>query len=110
MDMLKLREDIVGKRALNRIRNRNAILTAARECFRENGYDNTTIRDIVRRTGLAAGTFYNYFSSKQDIFAALLTDFLTHLNTDMSHYRRSAGSTRDFIYYAYSGALLVHRT
>ncbi|MDX5327190.1 MAG: TetR/AcrR family transcriptional regulator [Marinobacter sp.] len=101
MDMLKLSEDVGGKRAMNRIRNRNAILVAARECFRENGYDNSTIRDMVRRTGLAAGTFYNYFSSKQDIFAALLTDFLGHLNEDMSRYRRSASSTRDFIYYAY---------
>jgi len=101
MDMLKLNDAVGGKRALNRIRNRNAILVAARECFRENGYDNSTIRDMVRRTGLAAGTFYNYFSSKQDIFAALLTDFLTHLNEDMSRYRRAASSTRDFIYYAY---------
>ncbi|WP_342632318.1 TetR/AcrR family transcriptional regulator [Marinobacter alkaliphilus] len=101
MDMLKLSDNVGGKRAMNRIRNRNAILVAARECFCENGYDNSTIRDMVRRTGLAAGTFYNYFSSKQDIFAALLTDFLSHLNEDMSRYRRSASSTRDFIYYAY---------
>lgn len=101
MDMLSLREEVSGKRAMNRIRNRNAILTAARECFRENGYDNSTIRDIVRRTGLAAGTFYNYFSSKQDIFAALLTDFLSHLNHDMSRHRRTASSTRDFIHNAY---------
>lgn len=101
MDMLNLSEQVSGKRALNRIRNRNAILAAARECFRENGYDNSTIRDIVRRTGLAAGTFYNYFSSKQDIFAALLADFITHLNADMSRYRRMASSTRDFIHHAY---------
>lgn len=101
MDMLSLREEVSGKRALNRTRNRNAILAAARECFRENGYDNSTIRDIVRRTGLAAGTFYNYFSSKQDIFAALLADFLSHLNSDMSRHRRTASSTRDFIYNAY---------
>lgn len=101
MDMLNSNEQGSGKRALNRIRNRNAILAAARECFRENGYDNSTIRDIVRRTGLAAGTFYNYFSSKQDIFAALLADFITHLNADMSRYRRTASSTRAFIHHAY---------
>ncbi|WP_372964598.1 TetR/AcrR family transcriptional regulator [Marinobacter sp.] len=101
MDMLNLSQDTTGKRALNRIRNRNAILLAARDCFQEHGYDNTTIRDIVRRTGLAAGTFYNYFSSKQDIFAALLTDFLTALNSDMSAYRHSAKSTEEFIHSTY---------
>src|SRR5690554_3037229 len=101
MDLLQSGEQALGKRELNRRRNHQAILDAARECFRERGYDNSTIRDMVRRTGLAAGTFYNYFSSKQDIFAALLTDFLSHLNEDMSRYRRSASTTRDFIYFAY---------
>ena len=69
MDMLQSSEEVAGKREQNRIRNRGAILHAARECFRERGYENSTIRDIVRRTGLAAGTFYNYFSSKQEILS-----------------------------------------
>ncbi|AZT84236.1 MAG: TetR/AcrR family transcriptional regulator [Marinobacter sp.] len=101
MDMLQTTDDAVGKRETNRIRNRNAILAAARECFREKGYDNSTIRDIVRRTGLAAGTFYNYFSSKQDIFAALLTDFLNRLNTDLNQYRQTSATARDFIHTTY---------
>lgn len=101
MDMLQTGEAVAGKRERNRIRNHKAILDAARECFREKGYDNATIRDIVRRTGLAAGTFYNYFSSKQDIFAALLTDFLTNLNDSLTRYRRTADTTEDFIHYAY---------
>lgn len=101
MDMLETKKEVTGKRESNRIRNRRAILDAARECFRERGYDNSTIRDIVRRTGLAAGTFYNYFSSKQDIFAALLTDFLGRLNHNLTECRRSADSADNFIYFAY---------
>lgn len=101
MDMLDTKPEATGKREFNRIRNRSAILDAARECFRERGYDNSTIRDIVRRTGLAAGTFYNYFSSKQDIFAALLTDFLSGLNHNLTECRKSANSAEDFIYFAY---------
>ena len=101
MDMSEPKKEASGKRELNRMRNRKAILDAARECFRERGYDNSTIRDIVRRTGLAAGTFYNYFSSKQDIFAALLTDFLSQLNHNLTESRQVAGSTEDFIYFAY---------
>lgn len=101
MDMSDTKKEAYGKREFNRIRNRKAILDAARECFREHGYDNSTIRDIVRRTGLAAGTFYNYFSSKQDIFAALLTDFLGQLNHNLTESRKAASSAEDFIYFAY---------
>lgn len=97
MDMPCRESNRRGKRERNRIHNRNAILISARKCFSEQGYDNTTIRDIVRRTGLAAGTFYNYFSDKRDIFAALLTDFLHQLNSNISALRHSASSDQDFI-------------
>ncbi|KAA1174932.1 TetR/AcrR family transcriptional regulator [Marinobacter salinexigens] len=101
MDMLHSSDQIPGKRELNRIRNRQAILSAARECFRDKGYDATTIRDIIRQTDLAAGTFYNYFSNKQDIFSDLLTHFFTQLNESLSQNRRQSNNTRDFIHNAY---------
>ena len=61
----------LGKREQTKVQNRIAILNAAREVFGELGYDNVTVRDIVRRTGLAAGTFYNYYNSKEEVAAAL---------------------------------------
>jgi AcrR family transcriptional regulator len=61
----------VGKREQTKVQNRQAILDAAREVFGELGYDTATVRDIIRRTGLAAGTFYNYYRSKEEVFAAL---------------------------------------
>ncbi|MDX1635722.1 MAG: TetR/AcrR family transcriptional regulator [Marinobacter sp.] len=90
-----------GKRERNRIQNRRAILLSALECFRELGYEQTTIRDIVRRTDLAAGTFYNYFSNKADIFSALLTDYLDGLNRNLTKARHAAGTDEDFIHSAY---------
>lgn len=60
-----------GKREQTKVQNRQSILDAAREVFGELGYDVATVRDIIRRTGLAAGTFYNYFKSKEEVFAAL---------------------------------------
>ncbi|MDP3660742.1 TetR/AcrR family transcriptional regulator [Phenylobacterium sp.] len=60
-----------GKREQTKLQNRNAILDAARQVFGEMGYDAATVRDIIRRTGLAAGTFYNYYRSKEEVFAAL---------------------------------------
>ena len=64
----------VGKREQTKVQNRAAILDAAREVFGELGYDNATVRDIIRRTGLAAGTFYNYYRSKEEVAAALSDD------------------------------------
>ena len=63
-----------GKREQTKLANRQAILDAAREVFSELGYEATTVRDIIRRTGLAAGTFYNYFRSKDEVHAALADD------------------------------------
>ena len=64
----------VGKREQTKVQNRQAILDAAREVFGELGYETATVRDIIRRTGLAAGTFYNYYRSKEEVFAALADD------------------------------------
>lgn len=61
----------VGKRELTKVQNRQAILDAAREVFGELGYEASTVRDIIRRTGLAAGTFYNYYKSKDEVYVAL---------------------------------------
>jgi AcrR family transcriptional regulator len=61
----------VGKREQTKVQNRQAILDAARQVFGEIGYETATVRDIIRRAGLAAGTFYNYYRSKEEVFAAL---------------------------------------
>src|SRR5439155_26452791 len=50
-----------GRREATKQANRPAILDAARDVFAQLGYGAATVRDIVRRTDLATGTFYNYF-------------------------------------------------
>jgi AcrR family transcriptional regulator len=61
-----------GRREQTKAQNRADILAAAREVFTELGYDAATVRDIVRRTSLASGTFYNYFEDKEAVFHELL--------------------------------------
>jgi len=51
---------------------RRKILEAAEQCFSEFGYSEASVAEIVRRSGLAQGTFYNYFDSKKEIFTALI--------------------------------------
>ena len=64
----------LGKREVTKAANRLAILEAAQAVFGELGYEAATVRDIIRRTGLASGTFYNYFRSKEELFEALSDD------------------------------------
>jgi AcrR family transcriptional regulator len=63
-----------GRREERKAQNRAKLLVAARKVFGEKGYGEATARDIVRETDLASGTFYNYFTDKQDVFTALLDE------------------------------------
>lgn len=56
-----------SKREQNRARNREATLNAARLVFVESGYMAATVRDIIGRTDLSPGRFYNDFPKKRDI-------------------------------------------
>ena len=51
---------------------RQRILPAAEQCFGEHGYAEASVAEIVRRSGVAQGSFYNYFESKAAIFAELI--------------------------------------
>ncbi|MDB4975231.1 MAG: transcriptional regulator, TetR family [Myxococcaceae bacterium] len=66
--------DKTSKRELTKLRNRAVILDAARLVFVEIGYDAATVRDIVARTKLAPGTFYNYFPDKHSVLLALVEE------------------------------------
>lgn len=52
----------------------NLILRAAEINFLENGYHKTTVADITKKAGVAAGTFYLYFPSKISLYQHLLLD------------------------------------
>jgi len=57
-----------GERTLRKI------LDAAREEFGEHGFSDTSIVGITQRAGVALGTFYTYFDSKESLFQALVRD------------------------------------
>ncbi|MGE4589925.1 MAG: TetR/AcrR family transcriptional regulator [Acidaminococcaceae bacterium] len=51
---------------------RNEIIDAAEQLFYSAGYDETSVSDIVKAIGVAQGTFYNYFTSKEAVLEALV--------------------------------------
>ncbi len=48
---------------------RSEILRVARKVFEERGFLDTRVADIVAAAGVAQGTFYSYFDSKEAVFA-----------------------------------------
>lgn len=51
---------------------KNEILDVAEELFRTKGYEATTTTDILNKAGIARGTLYNYFRSKDDVLNAVI--------------------------------------
>ena len=49
--------------------------------FEERGFHGVRVDDVVRRAGISHGTFYLYFSNKEDLFKALLLDALRDMET-----------------------------
>src|SRR3954454_18577602 len=80
-----------GRREERKAQNREKLLTAARKVFSEKGLGEATARDIVRETDLASGTFYNYFSDKEDAFRALLGQMAEQSRALVRAQRRAAG-------------------
>ena len=52
------------------------LLEAGMVEFEERGFHGVRVDDVVRRAGISHGTFYLYFSNKEDLFKALLKDAL----------------------------------
>lgn len=51
---------------------KNEILDAAGILFSEKGYDDTSVTDIMNAVGIAKGTLYHHFKSKENIMDALI--------------------------------------
>ena len=54
-----------------RAERREQILTGARRCFAANGYEGATVAKLEHEIGLSRGAIFNYFGSKDELFAEL---------------------------------------
>lgn len=86
-----------GKREQTKAANRDAILASAREVFGSHGFAATTVRDIIRATGLASGTFYNYFKSKEEVFQAIHDESALRIRPRLRSERIRARNVEEFI-------------
>ena len=80
----------MGRREEKKIQARKDILNAAVQQFRKNGFQATSIADIMAASNMGLGTFYNYFSSKEDILRSLLNQLTAELSEQMRDLRSSS--------------------
>jgi AcrR family transcriptional regulator len=60
-------------------RTRAALAAAAREVFERDGFTDARVTDIAEHAGVAHGTFYSYFDSKEDVFRTVILEFMEDL-------------------------------
>jgi AcrR family transcriptional regulator len=87
----------VGRREQTKAANRAAILEAGRRVFGDVGFGAASVRDIIRGTDLAAGTFYNYFPDKESVFRALVDEVGIEARARVRAARRNATTRAGFI-------------
>ncbi|MCM3025125.1 TetR/AcrR family transcriptional regulator [Heyndrickxia ginsengihumi] len=50
------------------------VMNIARQLFVNNGFQTTSIQEIIEQSGISKGTFYNYFSSKKELLISIIND------------------------------------
>lgn len=69
---VRMKEGIVVGHSKEAEERKKEILDIAEELFTAKGYDNTSTTDILDRVGIARGTIYYHFKSKEEILDALI--------------------------------------
>ncbi len=88
----------INKRQQNKANNWSLIINAGIKVFLEKGISNATVRDIIRKTSLASGTFYNYFKSKEEVLIAALDESAIEIGQELRSQRKDAKNLEEFIY------------
>ena len=74
----------MGRKAGAETNKREDILAAALSLFMEQGFDGTSVRDIMRQAGGEIGLFYYYFKNKDDAFNQVLDRFFAGYEADFA--------------------------
>jgi AcrR family transcriptional regulator len=85
-------------------KTRKSIIDNARKLFSKRGFDQTTTRDIASRAGIAAGTLFNYFPSKESLGMEIVAEALEQARDDFEKLRRGEESlAEDLFLYVVTG-------
>jgi len=79
------------------LNNRNKIKKAAVEVISKKGFFNTRMQDIADEAGLAVGTIYNYFSSKDEVLSYIFKNEMKRRMEYMSELKKENLTIKEFL-------------
>src|SRR5215469_646563 len=87
-----------------KVATRQRILTVAAKLFARVGWERATTRSIATSAGIAAGTLFNYFPSKEAIAVTLISDALAKAKEEFEERRRRGASLEEDLFsYIWTG-------
>ena len=90
--------EILGKREFHKQQIRERILQESLILFTDNGFEKTTVSDIVENCDIARGTFYNYFPDMNTLFDALINELNQKIVESIQHTRKTTSNLYDYLY------------
>ncbi len=69
---------------------RTEIIIAARELFDTQGYEKTTMRHVMDKLGVAKGTIYHYFRSKEELLEVVVSETINEITAALEQLVESA--------------------
>ncbi len=77
---------------------RERIVAAACKLFRQKGFEQATTREIARRAGIASGTLFNYFPTKEALVTALVAEDFGRAASDFARRRRAGADLEEDLF------------
>ncbi len=88
------KQPVTSRKAREFARREQEILDVALECFSGDDWESVTVAQIAEIVGIAKGTMYLHFASKQEIYARLTLDFYRDLLSHLTRSRTDSGVER----------------
>ena len=90
-----LDEQTLPRRERERLRQRSEMLTAALALFSERGYHNVSMQEIAVTAEFAVGTLYKFFTNKEELYKALISEQADRFHTALNAALSAEGDARD---------------
>ena len=71
------------------IQTKKRIYESAEALFSEHGFEAVNVDDIVKKAGVAKGSFYVHFESKDNLIVLIINDYVGRVDTDYKSYLKS---------------------